>query len=304
MKDLKLYTLLVAGVVAFATACSPAAPAAPSGNSAAPSGSNSSAAVVQSTIPDIQVTAQDFSFTAPDQIQSGIVAMTLTNTGKEPHQAQLAKLNDGVTMDQLQAALKSGDDSAALKLVSLAGGPNAVAPGAKQTVTMNLAPGNYLMLCFVSGADNVPHLAKGMIKPFQVASAPAGAAGAPNQVAAPTSDGKVALQDFSIAMPDNLTAGTHTWEVTNAGPQPHELTIMKLQAGKTMADLQTAMQGQVQGPPPVDPVGGLGAISPNSSAWVTADLTPGDYIALCFVPDPSSGKAHAELGMIKPFTVK
>ncbi len=303
MKQVRLYALLVAGVVAFATACSPAVPAAPAANDAAPSGASNFAAV-QSTIPDIEVTAQDFSYTAPDQIQSGIVSVTLTNAGKEPHQAQFARLNDGVTMDQLQAALKSGDGSGALKLVSLTGGANVIGPGGKQTVTMNLAAGNYIMLCFVSGSDNVPHLAKGMIKPFQVASAPSGAAGAPNQVAAPTADGKVQLQDFSSAMPDNLTAGTHTWQVTNAGPQPHELTIVKLQDGKTMADVQAAMQSQMRGPLPFDPVGGLGAIAPNSSAWVTADLTPGNYIALCFVPDPSSGKAHAELGMVTPFTVK
>jgi len=31
---------------------------------------------------------------------------------------------------------------------------------------------------------------------------------------------------------------------------------------------------------------------------------PGNYVAVCFVPDPASGKAHAELGMITPFTVQ
>ena len=37
--------------------------------------------------------------------------------------------------------------------------------------------------------------------------------------------------------------------------------------------------------------------------WGVSILCLRDYVTVCFVPDPASGKAHAELGMITPFTV-
>jgi hypothetical protein len=33
------------------------------------------------------------------------------------------------------------------------------------------------------------------------------------------------------------------------------------------------------------------------------DLTPGTYIALCFVPDEQTGAPHAAMGMVAIFTV-
>jgi LPXTG-motif cell wall-anchored protein len=47
----------------------------------------------------------------------------------------------------------------------------------------------------------------------------------------------------------------------------------------------------------------MGALMTGKSAWASLDLQPGDYIALCFVPDPASGKSHLELGMHTVFTV-
>jgi hypothetical protein len=37
--------------------------------------------------------------------------------------------------------------------------------------------------------------------------------------------------------------------------------------------------------------------------YFTADLTPGNYVLLCFVPDAKDGKAHMEHGMVKEFKV-
>jgi len=279
-------TAALVAVVLTLGACAPAAPAA-----------------VTAKIPEITIHAVDFSYNAPTQIQSGLVTLTLVNDGKEAHQAQLARLNDGVTMDQLMAALQKGPENG-LSLVSLDGGPNAVEPGQKQTVTVNLPAGNYVLLCFISGSDNVPHLAKGMVAPLTVAAAPGGAAGAPNPAAAePPSTGTVTLKDFTIGLPDKVQSGAQVWKVTNNGPQPHEFTLLRLADGKTEQDIATFMQSP-SGPPPFTYAGGFGAISPGATGWVDLDLKPGSYVAVCFVPDPNTGKAHAELGMITPFTVQ
>jgi uncharacterized cupredoxin-like copper-binding protein len=259
-------------------------------------------ATIVNKIPEITIHAVDFSYNAPTQIQSGLVTVTMINDGHEDHQAQLARLNDGVTMDQLMAALQKSPEDA-LPLVALAGGPNVIAPGQKQTVTVNLSAGNYVLLCFVSGSDNVPHLAKGMVAPLTVAATPGNASGAPAAVAEPQSTGSVSLQDFAIAVPDKVQAGSQVWKVTNNGPEPHEFGLVRMEDGKTAQDFQAFMQNP-NGQPPFSSVGGLGALAPNTSGWVNLDLKPGTYVALCFVPDPKTGKSHAELGMVTSFTVQ
>ncbi len=37
---------------------------------------------------------------------------------------------------------------------------------------------------------------------------------------------------------------------------------------------------------------------------IVVDLKPGNYLAICNIPDPASGKPHSALGMIKEFMVK
>ncbi len=50
----------------------------------------------------------------------------------------------------------------------------------------------------------------------------------------------------------------------------------------------------------------MNALSRGNSGIVVLDLKPGDYVALCNVPDQSkpNGDSHVHLGMIKAFTVK
>ena len=90
----------------------------------------------------------------------------------------------------------------------------------------------------------------------------------------------------------------------NDGPQPHELTILALAPGKTLDDA-LAFFGEAPhtGPPPFSDAGGLGAIGAGQTAWVDLDLAPGDYAAVCLVPDPATGKPHLMLGMSAAFTV-
>ena len=44
------------------------------------------------------------------------------------------------------------------------------ANGKSAEATLTLEPGNYLLTCFVPGADHVPHIAKGMSRALTVAS--------------------------------------------------------------------------------------------------------------------------------------
>lgn len=248
------------------------------------------------TIPQIVIKATDYAFDAPAQVNAGLISVRLENNGQELHHAQLARLQDGKTMADLQAAFAQGEQ-AAIALLEFVGGPSVLDPGKSQEVVLDLKAGNYVLLCFIASADGVPHLAKGMVKPIQVVAA--GQSGAQ----APKADLSIVLKDFGFEMPTEVKAGKQNWEIKNAGPQLHEMVIFKLAPGKTMADIGAFFQSPA-GPPPFEAVGGMQALSVGKSAWLSLDLQPGNYVALCNVPDPASGKAHTELGMIMPFTVK
>ncbi|MFN8491283.1 MAG: hypothetical protein U0350_27040 [Caldilineaceae bacterium] len=248
-------------------------------------------------IPSITIKAHDFAFDLPKSMNAGLVEIKMENDGKEPHQAQLARLNDGVTMAQFNAALKQGPD-AMMPLVSFVGGPGVIDPGNQDVdITVNLQPGHYVALCFMEGSDHVPHLAKGQIADFEVVAAQGQTA------AEPHTDQEVKMVDFSYALPQTIKPGKQTWKISNVGKQPHEITLMKLAAGKTMEDVMAFFQ-KPTGAPPFADMGGLQAINPGAAGWINLDLTAGNYIALCHVPDPASHKAHAELGMMMPFTVQ
>jgi FtsP/CotA-like multicopper oxidase with cupredoxin domain len=237
-------------------------------------------------VTNLAVEGRDYAFDAPDTVPAGLVAISFTNTGQEPHHAQLLRLKDGISLETFFAQLQGGPE-AALALVTTEGGAGVIAPGQRAEVLVDLDPGTYVWICFVSSPDGAPHVAKGMIKPFQVTGRTA----------------EVRLRDFTFDMPATFSAGPVSVKVINDGPQPHEWAVVKLQPGKTLDDVLSYEQNP-SGPPPYDPAAGFQAIDAGGMGWVHMTFTPGNYIALCFVPDPASGKAHIELGMIMPFTVE
>ncbi len=288
--------ILTAATVVLLAACSGTTGA--SGSPAPAASTAASAPPAAGTTQDLAVTGKEFAFDLPASIPAGVTKITLTNAGKEEHQAQIAKLADGKTLTDLTAAIAE-NEAAALSLITLAGGPTGVQPGASGSTTSNLAPGNYVFLCFVQGADGVPHLAKGMIAPLEVT-------GTAVTADVPAGDASVKLQDFAFVGLDKLTAGKHTVTVTNAGPQPHEATIVKLADGVTAADLPAMFTSTAapSGPPPFTTAGGVAGVAVGSTITMDVDLPPGNYAFVCFVPDAKTGAPHAALGMIGPLTVE
>ena len=112
------------------------------------------------------------------------------------------------------------------------------------------------------------------------------------------------MHDFGFEIPEGLKAGPVTMEVVNSGDQPHELVLMKLQDGKTLEDVRAWMEAGEEGPPPGEFGGGVQAIGGGQSTFVTMDLAAGNYIAVCFIPDPATGQPHFLLGMMDEFSVE
>jgi hypothetical protein len=111
--------------------------------------------------------------------------------------------------------------------------------------------------------------------------------------------------EFAYEGPDSLPAGDVTMIMDNQGKQMHELVLGELLEGKTMDDVHALL---MKGPPKNPPkwfrnVSGTGA-KPGETGTLEAELTPGTYAMLCFVPDKASKKPHVVLGMMKEVTVE
>lgn len=138
----------------------------------------------------------------------------------------------------------------------------------------------------------------------------AACAGKPAETPAPPPAAPVApavvtigASDHAFTGPDTITAGVVTIRLTNAGPSPHHVQLVKLGEGKTFADLMGALKNP--GPPPAWAALVAGPNSPmppadTSSATLTLDA--GHYALICLVPD-QKGVPHFALGMAKPVEV-
>jgi len=248
----------------------------------------------------LTIRAKDFAFTMPDTVPAGVTTITLVNDGPDVHHAEFIRLDSGHTAADFAAGMKammaSKNPPPPPAWVVMAGGPNPPMPGAQTTATIDLAPGNYVVVCFVDSPDHVPHVAKGMAHALAVV---ANTGAAP---AFPTSDIAITTTEYGFAFSDTVRAGHHTFEVKQAGAQPHEVVLVRLAPGKTPADLGK-WAATYKGPMPGAIMGGVSPLMPGMRSQFSADITPGNYVMLCFVPDTKDGKLHVEHGMVMPFTV-
>jgi hypothetical protein len=122
------------------------------------------------------------------------------------------------------------------------------------------------------------------------------AAAKPNQMT-------VTATDYKFDAPDQVPSGMMTIHLVDNGAEMHHVAFIKLNDGKTIADVEQAMK--TQGPMPrwaVD-YGGVNPPHPGGGmASTTQMLEPGNYALLCFVPS-ADGIPHFAKGMVRPLTV-
>lgn len=231
----------------------------------------------------------------------------MQNDGDKDAEVVIVQLNEpGAEEDFLKevqavdkAFMGEGDPAAAFRTVlegrTLWGGPSAH-PGERASVGVNLPAGRYLLLgsLYSEGPEGGP--TTNVVKPLEVTGEGA---------TAPEADAVVRMADFTFAIPADLEAGEQTWRFANSGKQVHHAVIQKLKAGKTMDDVM-AFSETFEGEDPTEEFAYVHMLSPGSSNFVTLDLTPGSYVALCFIPDYAKGgdgAPHMAHGMMQSFTV-
>ena len=246
----------------------------------------------------VTVKTMDYAFEAPASIPAGATTFRIVNAGREMHHVWLVKLEQGKTVgDYMQAmqALAKGEAPPPAWAIDM-GGPQMGMPGALADGTVNLEAGSYVIVCHIPAADGVPHSAKGMYKALTVTANAAPAA-------EPKADVTMTLRDYDFAFSAPLTAGRQTVRIVNEAEQFHEAFIARLLPGKTAAEALKWVETGMQGPPPMELVGGTTGLAQGRGMQFTADFTPGEYALLCFLPDKADGKPHVAHGMMKQITV-
>jgi hypothetical protein len=181
------------------------------------------------------------------------------------------------------------------------GGVAGIQGGETASAVVDLQPGNYVVLSLeeAQGSDEVD-AQKGMVHMLTVTE--------PEEPEAETPESAVtlSLNDFSFAPSAPIEAGTQWIKLENKGKQPHEAVVMRLAEGVTAEDF-VAMVSEDEfptGAQPVSAAGGAAPLDPGGTAYTSVDLEPGNYMVICYVPDPDGGMPHFAKGMVDSFTVE
>ena len=249
--------------------------------------------------PELLVEVDGETIQVPEQVPAGRTLITLANAGEESWHGFLLRRPEGITDEQIATDLGPESEAPPAWLFDAAfpGFPGETLPGQSHQAVVDLTPGQYLVI-----GDTY--------QPFDVVDA--GATPEATPMATPLADGTVRMFDFNFEVPDPVAPGRQVWEITNTGEQPHELLLARSPEPVTAEQMMELMAGESEEATPMgggpsfadlEQAGGLGWLSPGATAWTEVDLTPGTYVALCFVPDPETMMPHVAMGMIAVFTV-
>jgi hypothetical protein len=238
------------------------------------------------------VTSTASGLSLPSRLQAGLYRVAFVNHTSGPDEVTVARYRGNKTMTDLMTAIASNDFNKINAVVTFEGGNNQIAPNATQIAYLRLTAGRYV------AAD----MTTNKMRDFTVVSPY-------NGYQSVISVGTVSLYNhnttFSILLPRAISSDdAQILRVTNIGTQVHEFALLRLNANTKQQDVINCFKSAgCTGEGLVTPAGGLGAISPGVTQWLAVKLSAGRYVAVCFMPDPSSGKSHAQLGMYSFFSV-
>ena len=293
MRSIRSVLPLVA--VGFACiGCGASKPAATTANQGtAISSTQSPAAPASDTNRTILITAHDYSYTGvPVHAPAGWLRMRMVNAGKELHMLAIADVPRGYTTATLIDSLLH---NRAVGHMQNWGGVNATGPDDTSSVSVFLPAGDYVFGCFIQSADGKEHFNKGMLGSLHVVAAP-------DTGSRPSADAVVTLSDYHIGMTaGTIKRGTRTLRVRNTVDRGHDLLILKLLPGHSVAEALKWFEDPANGAPAAAAIGGVTALHKGEDAFVTAAFTPGTYVLICIMQ--TNGKPHFDLGMKEIVTV-
>ncbi|HEX6425370.1 MAG TPA: hypothetical protein VFZ79_17925 [Acidimicrobiales bacterium] len=123
----------------------------------------------------------------------------------------------------------------------------------------------------------------------------------------------VVTVDYAFdGIPAEVAAGPTSFELTNDGPEVHEIALLRKNDGVTESFDELLALPEEEAGDKVTFTGVAGPVPAGEGAYLVADLEPGEYLALCFLPvgttsmdggPPPEGPPHFMSGMTQEFTV-
>ncbi|MEU8110564.1 hypothetical protein AB0C18_43360 [Nonomuraea muscovyensis] len=260
----------------------------------------------------VDVVVETSGFTAPASMPAGATTFRIQSPDPEGAYLGVLRAGPGVSLQQVIADLERAYDradpedalAAARKLareVVMHGGA-AVLPSTPVSYTTELTAGTYHLIDFKEvGRPGLAEKVRTLrVRPAPWRPSPPAAAAQITQYRAP--DGTSRFE-----APATIRSGRPV-RVLNRSRQFNEAILMPVRPGTTREQVGayfTAMDEGGQAPYPFTgrPVG-LVPMSPGQSAVVRADLSPGTYALVTWLPDYRTGRGHAAQGMHEILTVE
>ncbi|MCA9840097.1 MAG: hypothetical protein KC422_24515 [Trueperaceae bacterium] len=257
---------------------------------------------------ELTYTYENGTLTGPQTISvNGYQNILFVNNSDMELDVTFAKLHEGATLAELETADKAfmatiegeGSPDAGAKMgtmISLADFIGGVHPVShtQASAYLKLEPGNYIVNASTGGGGD-PYM------PFYLEVAVTEGPSAE----APSADFNLHMSDFHFDFPDTMPAGKQVWQISDTGSQPHMALVWKLMEGKTAEDVTTWMS-DFAGPPPVEFEGGglIQGITAGQTFYIPIELSSGNYVVVCPLPNLGTGEPHFADGMIATFKVE
>ena len=269
----------------------------------------------------VEVVARDLSFEAPDTIPSGWTTFRFRNESPLTHFVIIEHLPEGKSLEDSKAEIfpvfqdamdlinqgRASEGFAQFERfpdwftrVEFWGGPGFLGPEMTGQTTVFMAPGTYVLECYVKTAGRF-HSVDGMAVQLTVVDE---SSNAPEPAASIT----LTLSSEGIAVAGESTAGRHTVKVDFAEQMLHEhslghdVHLVRLSDETDVAGVAAWMNwvdvAGLETPAPAEFLGGTHEMPAGEVAYFTVDLSPGDYAWVAEVPNP------VEKGMFVTFTVE
>jgi|SRR5215218_279414 len=289
-------SLLVAGVLCLV-------PVACGDDDSSSGGSSDSSETKSVTFTTTEPSSGKVKIDGPSELEAGVVEVTLENSGKGPHDAQLIRVDGNHSADEVISSTVDTEDGAPIPAwVHGGGGLGTVKPGESATVTEVLEPGTYYVVDSETGGgegEGKPNARKGGVVKLTVTGEAGGEL--------PSTDAKITADEYSFDT-SGFKPGKNRFTFENAGKELHHVIAFPINEGSSFADVKKlfASNKEPKGPPAVDFENGLGTsvLDGGEEQVAEFDLKKGNYALVCFLTNRKGGPPHVAMGMIDELKVK
>lgn len=254
---------------------------------------------VQELTIEVEGSGKNASYSVPDTIRPGWTSLRLSSEGDATDTFRIFRLEDGATADEAGDAL--------VRLFSSPVGTNKMAIAARNLRAKSTVYGGFQLSQTPPGETAEAPIVEfdpGIYAFFSHAQsrmiATVAVEGDEVDATPPEADVKIEMVDGALEGPQEITAGAHRLEVSNAGTDWHELVFARLKKGTSKADVvklirQEAAKGKLLpfGKAVAWEEGGLWApIADGQTVSFNQEFSPGAYLMICGVRSTESGRPH------------